>query len=152
MRNSMCTIYKMAYLLAVCTVEEQRAVIRFLLSKGINPCEIQLLQQYGDAYIWGAVLLPHNNMRPYKAAATLDTSRKWRFQILEHPPYIPDLVPSDYHVFGPVKDAVSGWRFGSDDKEVGATVWEVKRKGPWLCRKMTYRLYLNWIKYLKIFN
>jgi hypothetical protein len=41
--------------------------------------------------------------------------QKLRFQILQHPPYSPDLSPSDYHVFGPLKDALRGRRFGNDD-------------------------------------
>jgi histone-lysine N-methyltransferase SETMAR len=62
------------------------------------------------------VLLLHDNARPHTAAATLDTIRRLRFQILQHPPYSPDLAPSDYHVFGPMKDALRGRKFGNDDE------------------------------------
>jgi histone-lysine N-methyltransferase SETMAR len=43
----------MAVPLAVCTVEEQRANIRFLWSEGVKPLEIyrRMLQKYGDACI-----------------------------------------------------------------------------------------------------
>jgi histone-lysine N-methyltransferase SETMAR len=34
---------------------------------------------------------------------------------MEHAPYSPDLAPSDYHVFGPLKKFLAGQRFISDD-------------------------------------
>jgi hypothetical protein len=42
-----------------------------------------------------------------------------------HPPYSPVLAPSDFHLFGALKDAISGKVFGSDDEvteEVAATI------------------------------
>jgi histone-lysine N-methyltransferase SETMAR len=33
---------------------------------------------------------------------------------MEHAPYSPDRVPSDYHVFGPLKNFLAGQRFISD--------------------------------------
>jgi hypothetical protein len=42
--------------------------------------------------------------------------QRLRFQISQHPPYSPDLSPSDYHVLGPLKDALRGRRFGNDDE------------------------------------
>jgi len=34
---------------------------------------------------------------------------KLGFTVLEHPAYSPDLAPSDYHLFGPLKDALTFW-------------------------------------------
>jgi hypothetical protein len=34
---------------------------------------------------------------------------------MEHPPYSPDLAPSDFHLFGPLKHHISGERFPDDD-------------------------------------
>lgn len=36
------------------------------------------------------------------------------WEILEHPAYSPDLSPCDYHLFGPLKEALGGQRFDSD--------------------------------------
>jgi len=43
----------MAALLATCTKEEQRSVIRFLSNEGVKPIEIyrRMKVQYGDAYL-----------------------------------------------------------------------------------------------------
>ena len=34
--------------------------------------------------------------------------------MLQHPPYSPDLVPSDFHLFGPMKEFLAGKRFETD--------------------------------------
>jgi len=33
---------------------------------------------------------------------------------LPHPPYSPDLAPSNYHLFGPMKKILGGQKFASD--------------------------------------
>ena len=68
----------------------------------------------------GVVLL-HDKARPHTAAHNAETLRKLKFQVMAHPPYSPDLVPFDYHLFGPIKEALSGRRFISDQevKEAG---------------------------------
>jgi hypothetical protein len=38
----------------------------------------------------------------------------------EHLPYRPDLAPSDFHMFGPIKEAQRGKRFSSDEEVIGA--------------------------------
>jgi hypothetical protein len=42
------------------------------------------------------------------------------WQFLEHPPYNPDLAPSDFHLFGPLKYNLGDKRF-ADDEEVAET-------------------------------
>ena len=37
------------------------------------------------------------------------------WELLQHPPYSPDLAPSDFHLFGPLKDLLGGIKFGSDE-------------------------------------
>jgi transposase len=37
-------------------------------------------------------------------------------QMLPHPPYSPDLAPSDFHLFWPLKDALRGRHFRSDEE------------------------------------
>jgi len=42
------------------------------------------------------MLLLHNNARPHTAHATVNLLGQWGWKILEHPPYSPDLAPSDF--------------------------------------------------------
>jgi hypothetical protein len=36
--------------------------------------------------------------------------------VLPYPTHSPDLAPSDYHLFGPVKDALCGCHFADDNE------------------------------------
>jgi hypothetical protein len=63
------------------------------------------------------VLLLHNITRPHVAAHTVDSLRALKFEELKHPPYSPDLAPSDFHIFGPMKEHLRGQKF-ADDNEV----------------------------------
>ena len=67
------------------------------------------------------VLLLHDNASPHTAVHTVDTLRSLIFEVLKHPPYSPDLVPSDFHLFGPVKEHLWGQKF-ADYNEVMETV------------------------------
>jgi hypothetical protein len=49
--------------------------------------------------------------------------------LLHDNPRPPNLVPSDFHVFGPLKDALSGTQF-QDDGEVRSAVHEWLRTSP----------------------
>jgi [histone H3]-lysine36 N-dimethyltransferase SETMAR len=60
------------------------------------------------------VLLLHDNARPHTARLTLEAINNLGFELLPHPPYSPDLAPSDYHLFGPMKKALGGQKFASD--------------------------------------
>jgi len=50
------------------------------------------------------VLLLHDNTHPHTAAHTVDTLCDSKFEVLKHPLYSPDLAPSDFHLFGPMKE------------------------------------------------
>ncbi|PNF25406.1 hypothetical protein B7P43_G09167 [Cryptotermes secundus] len=63
----------------------------------------------------GVVLL-HDDARPHTAAHTAETLRKLKSDVMAHPSYSPDLAPSDYHLFGPLKEALRGRRFTSDQE------------------------------------
>jgi hypothetical protein len=60
------------------------------------------------------VLLLHDNARPHTAARTLETLRKLKWEVMEHPAHSPDFAPSDFHLFGPLKEAPGG-RFRCDE-------------------------------------
>ena len=59
------------------------------------------------------VLLQHDNA--HTARSTVATIQDLSFERLPHPPYSPDLVPSDFYVFGTLKEAMGGKSFRSDE-------------------------------------
>jgi histone-lysine N-methyltransferase SETMAR len=42
------------------------------------------------------------------------------FELMEHSPYSPDLDPSDFRMFGSIKEAVRGRLFSSGDEVINA--------------------------------
>jgi hypothetical protein len=54
------------------------------------------------------VVLHNDNTQPYTAAAIIEAIQKPKFTLLHHPAYSPHLTPSDYHIFGLLKDALCG--------------------------------------------
>lgn len=61
------------------------------------------------------VILHHDNARPHTANATTAAIAAKGWSVLAHPAYSPDLAPSDFHMFGPMKDYLRGQRFKDDD-------------------------------------
>jgi len=61
------------------------------------------------------VLLLHDNVRPHSANQTTVTLRSFKWEVLQHPPYSPDLAPSDFQLSGPLKHHLSGERFPDGD-------------------------------------
>jgi hypothetical protein len=54
---------------------------------------------------------------PLSTCTTIEQRGVVRFlwaKNMEHPPYIPDIAPSDFHLFGPLKH-LSGERFPDND-------------------------------------
>jgi len=62
------------------------------------------------------VLLHHDNAHPHTAAGTVETVQHLGFKLLQHPPYSPNLVPSDYHIFGLLKETLHCHKFTSDEE------------------------------------
>ena len=109
-----------------CTVfwDRQGVLLVELLSQGITInsavyCETLkklrcAIQNKRCGMLSVTILLLHDNAQPHSAAQTqdLDTSFKW--EQMDPPPYSPDLVPSDYHLFLHLKKFLGGKRFDDD--------------------------------------
>jgi hypothetical protein len=52
------------------------------------------------------VLLQHDNVRSHTARSTVVTIQDLSYECLPNPPYSPDLTPSDFRVFGPLKEVM----------------------------------------------
>ena len=75
------------------------------------------------------ILLQHDSARPHTAHSTVATIQDLSFECLPHLPYSPDLSPSDFHVFGPLKEVMGGKSFRSDE-EVQQAVHKWLRSQP----------------------
>lgn len=66
-------------------------------------------------------LFLQDNARVHTAKTTMTMIKNLKWQLLPHPPYSPDLAPSDFHLFGPMKEPLRGIRF-KDEKEIKRAV------------------------------
>lgn len=60
------------------------------------------------------VFLIHDNARPHTAGNTLNVLRSFKWTVFAHPPYSPDLAPSDYWLFPLLKEELAGEKFTTD--------------------------------------
>lgn len=59
------------------------------------------------------VILQHDNARPHVATQVKKYLETLKWEILPHPPYSPDIAPSDYHLFRSMTHGLSEQRFYS---------------------------------------
>ena len=62
----------------------------------------------------------HDNAPAHRPLATHKKLAYLGFQCLHHPPYSPDLAPSDYHLFPGLKKQLKGRSFSSDAEVIAA--------------------------------
>ena len=55
-----------------------------------------------------------DNARPHVSKETKKFMEAKKFELLEHPPYSPDLAPADFHLFPQLKKLLGGQRFETD--------------------------------------
>ena len=60
------------------------------------------------------VILQHDNARTHTANVTKVVIQELGWEVLPHPPYSPDLAPSDYHLFRSLSNQLRGTSFGDD--------------------------------------
>ncbi|GFN97387.1 histone-lysine N-methyltransferase SETMAR [Plakobranchus ocellatus] len=61
------------------------------------------------------VVLQHDNVTPLSANLTQQWLQRYGWEILPHPAHSPDLAPSDFHLFGPLKRHLGGMAFETED-------------------------------------
>lgn len=59
------------------------------------------------------IILLHDNARPHIAQPVKNYLKRLKWEVLHHPPYSPDIAPSDYYLFRSMQSALSGERFHS---------------------------------------
>lgn len=59
------------------------------------------------------VIFRHENAPAHKSKPVRDTIAALHWDVLPHPPYSPDLAPSDYHLFASMGHALAEQHFGS---------------------------------------
>jgi hypothetical protein len=70
----------------------------------------------------------YDNARPHTAAVMQDLIATFGWEQFDHPPYRPDLAPSDFHVFLHLKTFVGGRRFyGDNEVKEAVNTWSASQ-------------------------
>lgn len=75
------------------------------------------------------MLYLQDNARPHIANLVKEKIAELNFKIIDHPPYSPDLAPSDFHLFSHLKRNLRGKSFSSLE-EMKAKVLDFFEKKP----------------------
>lgn len=59
------------------------------------------------------LILLHDNARPHVHSSVINYLKGTKWEVLLHPPYSPDIAPTDFHLFRSMESALSGERFTS---------------------------------------
>ena len=57
------------------------------------------------------MILHHDNARPHAAKVTQEKIRELNWELLPHPPYSPDIAPSDYYLFRSLEHSIKNKTF-----------------------------------------
>lgn len=70
------------------------------------------------------VILLHDNARPHVAKLTQEALKTLNWEVLPHPPYSPDIAPTDYYLFRCLSNDLAGASFKTDaELEKWLEVW-----------------------------
>ena len=79
-----------------------------------------ILKEKHCGKITKGVFFLHDNALAQRALATQKKLAYLCFQCLDHPPYSPDLAPSDCHLFSGLKKRLEGRHFSSNVEVIAA--------------------------------
>ena len=63
----------------------------------------------------GQVILLHDYARPHVAQVVKTALQELEWEVLQHPPYSPDLAPTDYHLFHSLSNQMRGVTFDGEE-------------------------------------
>ncbi|GFW04016.1 histone-lysine N-methyltransferase SETMAR [Trichonephila clavipes] len=69
------------------------------------------IQNKRRSLLSSGVVLLHDNARPNTPVRTREVLRKFKWDVFQHPPYSPNITPSDYHLFTAMKKWLGGKHF-----------------------------------------
>jgi transposase len=92
------------------------------------------------------ILLLHDNARPHTVRSMIDALEMLKFEVLSHPPYNPDLAPSNFHFFPHLKRDLKETHFTSYDEVKQAVTSWIKERTPEFFIDSMRKLVLRWKK------
>ena len=91
-------------------------------------------------------MLHWDNSRPHKSLQTQQTISNVRITQLPHPPYSPDIAPSDFFLFGYLKKQLKGMIFHTEEMFLNKIMLDLRQ----IDKQMLIRVFEEWIRRLRI--
>ena len=95
------------------------------------------------------VLLQQDNAPVHSSKVAMQSVRDCGFELLPHPPYSPDLAPSDFFLFSKLKKELRGQRYDDDDELMLAVEGFCKGHDSAFYREGLEALPRRWTKYIE---
>jgi len=92
----------------------------------------------------------HDNATPHSAGKTKAWLEKYKWEVLEHPSYSPDLAPSDFFLFGPLKKHLGGTHFQNEEEVMNAVTEYFDGKCAAYFRDGIFKLLHRWEKCINL--
>lgn len=90
-------------------------------------------------------ILLHDNARPHTARQTRQKLLDLNWEVLPHPPYSPDIAPSDYHLFATLDRHLAGKEFDNEaDVDASLTNLFFESQPPEFYRDGIHSLHKRW--------
>jgi histone-lysine N-methyltransferase SETMAR len=70
------------------------------------------------------IIILHDNAHPHTANSVRNTLQRFGWEVLQHPPYSPDLSLCDFHIFGDLKRDIHGHQFFKDGIDSLISQWD----------------------------
>ncbi len=81
---------------------------------------------------YGVIQILMPDLQPHTEHRTLAHIREKKWELLSHPPYSLDLALSDFFLFGPMKNALRGTRFGNlNEIKKALNKWFKEQREDW---------------------
>ena len=92
------------------------------------------------------ILLQQDNARVHTCKIAVDAVERNGYELIPHPAYSPDLVPSDYFLFPNLKRDILGRHFQSNEEDVATVEKWVRDKDPGFFNSELMALEHRWSK------
>jgi hypothetical protein len=77
-------------------------------------------QEKGTTLVGNEPIILQDNGGAHTANAVKDLRRCWRWAILEHPPYLPNVSECDYDLFADIREPLRGTRYSTREEIIRA--------------------------------
>ena len=93
--------------------------------------------EYGKRH--DKVIFQHDNARPHVAKCVKETLKDLRWHVLPHPPYSPDIAPTDYHLLRSMQHSLAEQHFNCfEDVKKWLDDWIIQKAEKFLLRWYSY--------------